>query len=73
LRHLRFSGGLKDDEREVKVLDRAGVRDLRCWVEGGEAVVELSLNHAAVLEAGFGRLQAGERGGLGRLSGFQPA
>jgi len=54
---------------EVKILDRAGVSGHGCWVEGGEAVIEFSLNRAAVVEAGFGRLLF--RRGRGWQAGFK--
>ncbi len=41
---------------EVKILDRAGLKDLNCWIEDGKATVELSLDRPAVVEAGFGRV-----------------
>ncbi len=41
---------------EVKILDRAGLKDLNCWIEDGKATVELSLESSAIAAAVFGRL-----------------
>jgi hypothetical protein len=42
---------------EVRVVDRAGVGDVRCELEGGKARMELGKNvNARHVETGYGRL-----------------
>jgi len=42
---------------EVRVVDRAGVGDVRCVLEGGKARIELGKNmNARHVETGYGRL-----------------
>ena len=40
----------------MKVLNRAGVEGLRCLVEDGKAIIELTVNRTSSVEAGYGRL-----------------
>jgi hypothetical protein len=42
---------------EVRVVDRAGVGEVRCELEGGKALIELGKNvNARRVETGYGRL-----------------